>query len=172
MSAKRRWLPAVGLSAMACVVATIGWFAIHTEPMSPKSAAQSPTPDPQKAYFKNLSIQFMNAVDESEKTGDASKADAFTVAGSEANGNAGLGALITHQNKQALVVDRLDVDPDSWNIQVGTETDVNFTYHVFAHPASFPQLNSEGADQERGPFTAHLAYEKVNGQWLIFTFDD
>lgn len=166
--ARWRW-QVVGLALAAVLIGGFAWVASRdsagTRPGAAVSPTASPTADPRVAMFKQLTVQFLQALDDSDRTGSASAADALTVPGSQAAGNAGINADISIQNHKNFMVSRLDLDESSWRISPAGIVDVR--YSVFGHEATWPSLAPLEADHERGPFAIHLEFEDFNGQWLV-----
>ena len=115
--------------------------------------------------FKRLTVQFLQTLEDSAKTGDTKAADPLTVPGSQARGADAVTAEISAKNGKNFIATSVSYDDSTWRIRPSGIVDV--TYSVVGHEAAWPSLRALESDHVRGPFHLHLEFEDFNGTWLI-----
>jgi hypothetical protein len=174
------WLQIAGLLVACGVIAGLAVLAFARgasppRPVSPRptaSARATATPDPRVAEVEAAARRYVQALQDSAKTGDPAPVDALVVPGSQAAGLAGIAASFSRTEKYNFIVDRVDFDAASWIAQVNTTTaTVSFRYSLHGHDADWPSLRPRETDHESQPLSASYQFELHEGSWLIAHID-
>lgn len=171
------WLQIGGLGVALAAVVVLGMLAFGcgssspTHPVTPHasvSAHASATADPRVAEVEAAARRYIEAVEQSAKTGDASEVDKLVVPGSQAEGNAGIASSFSQSNHYNFISTRIDYDSSSWQTDVAASTaTVDVKYALFGHNADWPSLTPREPDHEIQPVSLHLVFELRGGQWLL-----
>jgi hypothetical protein len=165
-----------GLLVAAAIVVMLALFAFgcgsaphpSPPPTATSSPHASPTLDARAAAVEAAARRYVQALQDSAKTGDPSGVDALVVSGSQAEGNAGIGASFSRSNHYNFIATRIDFDETAWDVTVRKDTaTVRFRFSLFGHEADWPSLTPRGPDHEKGPVELHLDLELRSGAWLV-----
>ena len=165
-----------GISVAVAAVVVLGLLAfgcgsgtkVVGTPVAKVTARPTPTVDGRVADVEAAARRYVEALEASAKTGDASAVDALVVAGSQAEGNAGILADFSRENHYNFIAGRVDYDPSSWQVSVGgaTATAV-FQFELFGHNADWPSLRAREADHESHSVQMNLEFQLEDGKWLV-----
>jgi hypothetical protein len=164
----------VGVALVAVVaLAALAFGACGSSSRVSRSAV-SPTAratasaDPRVAEVEAAARRYVEALEASAKSGDASAVDALVMPGSQAEGNAGIVSSFSRANGYNFIASRIEYASDSWQVTVVDDTaTVLVTYSVFGHAADWPSLRPRESDHEAKPTSLHLEFELSKGQWLV-----
>jgi hypothetical protein len=163
-------LVACGLIAGLAVLA-FGRGASPPRPVPPRASASAratATPDPRVAEVEAAARRYIEAVEQSARTGDPSEVDQLVVPGSQAEGNAAITADFSRENHYNFIATRIDVDPASTHVTVlSTSASAIVQYVLFGHDADWPSLRPRETDHSTKPVTLHLEFELRADKWLI-----
>ena len=151
-----------------------GSFAACSSATTSSAAAVSPTPNKaaEVAAVKAAVTAFISAYDRSGQTGNAAPAEALTVPGSTAQGNAGDFASAEINNSKGFAVVRLDIDASSWSVSLQSPNVATATvsWRTYGHWVTYPQLEQIGPDQYDPGYRTEYELQKVGHTWLISSF--
>jgi hypothetical protein len=157
----------VALAVLVFARGPSGAPAVHRASASPTTRA-TPTADARVLAVEAAARRYVEAVEESARSGDPAPVDALVVPGSQAEGNAGVAADISRQDHQNFIASRIDFDERSWSVSVAeTVATVTFRYAAFGHAASWPSLRPREADHETREVGMTLEFELRDGLWLV-----
>jgi len=140
---------------------------VHLSPAT-TTPRPSPTADPRIAEVEAAAKRYVEAVEQSAKTGSATMVDQLVVHGSQAEGNAGITADFSRENHYNFMSNRIDFVNSSWQVTVNSSTaSVSVQYSVFGHDADWPSLRPRESDHESAPVRLTLELEYQSGQWLV-----
>lgn len=165
-----------GVGVALAGVAVLGLLAFgcgSSAPVRPTATA-SPTPhptattDPRVAEVDAAVRRYVQAVEDSARTGSATAVDALVVAGSQAAGNAGIVANLSRENHYNFIASRIDYDASSWHVAVLDATaNVTVRYSLYGHLADWPSLAPKEADHETPTAQLQLELALRDGRWLV-----
>jgi hypothetical protein len=135
------------------------------------SVHATPTPNPEVARVKAAVTAFIEAYDKSGETGNSDSAEALTLPGSAAVGNADMFAAAAIDGGKGFAVVRVDIDPMSWDVVVtGDSAVVDVSWKTYGHWISYPQGQTLGPDHEDPGYKSQLELKEVGGRWLVESF--
>lgn len=162
-------LVAVAGVAVLCVLAfgrsgAAGHFSPTARPSV--SASPSPTADPRVAEVEEAARRYVQALQDSAKTGDPGVVDALVVPGSQAAGNAGIASSFSRDNHYAFIASGITYS--GWRIDLtGSAASVDLQYTLVGHAADWPSLRPRESDHAQGPIAMHLEFELHGASWLV-----
>jgi hypothetical protein len=137
-------------------------------PSASPSVRASVTADPRVAEVEAAARRYIEAVEQSAKTGDASEVDKLVVAGSQAEGNAAITANFSRENRFNFIASRIDYNGHSWRTSVGqTTASISVGYSLFGHTADWPSLRAREEDHQTAEVQLQLEFELRDGKWLV-----
>jgi hypothetical protein len=162
----------LGVAAGACVVLGVLAFGCGSGAPARPSATASPTArptasaDPRVAEVDAAVRRYVQAREDSARTGDPTAVDALVVPGSQAAGSAGVASSFSRDNHFAFIASRIDFSRVDAQVNVDSAT-ATVTYSTYGHLADWPSLKPREADRENGPFTLKLVLELHGTAWLV-----
>jgi hypothetical protein len=166
-----------GISIAVAMVVALGLLAFGrgsggtkgvASPRPSPSPHATPTVDPRVAEVEAAARRYVEAVEESARTGNPSSVDQLVVHGSQAEGNAAISADFSRENHYNFISSRIDFDESSWRISVeATTATVSLKYAAFGHNADWPSLRPREADHETTQVRMSLEFEDQDGKWLV-----
>src|SRR5579884_3792451 len=109
------------------------------------SARATATADPRVAEVEAAVRRYVQAMQDSARTGDATAVDALVVPGSQAAGNAGVGAAFSRDNHYAFIASRVDIASLTVSLNVTTAM-ASVSYSLYGHTADWPSLKPRESD--------------------------
>lgn len=126
----------------------------------------TPTADPRVAAVEAAARRYVQALEDSAKSGNPSAVDALVVPGSQAAGNAGIASSFSRDNHYVFVA--ATIGYAEWRTTVNdTSADVAFQYTLFGHAADWPSLKPREPDRTNGPISLSLEFELHGDTWLV-----
>ena len=182
---RRNWIPTVGMIVAVAFVAWLGWINVRGgsgkgvgvptatasasgSPLGP-SATASPTADPAIAEAVAAAKAWIQAYYDSYRTGDASVLNAMADPGSDADGLAGEPRTTVLTHHKTVVLTQLTYGPIDASV-VGDVASVDVSYTTVGVPSDWPSLKATGPSESR-LWHNHMAMMRINGKWLIDSFD-
>jgi hypothetical protein len=156
---------ALGLLAFGCG-SSGGTPPRAVSPSASASVRASATADPRVAEVEAAARRYVQALQESAKSGDPSPVNALVVPGSQAAGNAGVASNFSRDNHYAFIASRVDFAAVAATVNRTTAT-AKVTYALYGHTADWPSLTPRESDHETGSFDLSLDLELRGSQWLV-----
>ena len=164
----------LGVGVGACVALGVLAFGCGSSAPVRATATASPTPrptataDPRVAQVEAAARQYIQAVEDSARTGSAAQVDALVVPDSQAAGNAGVVANLSRANHYNFIASRVDYDDSSWHVTLLTDTaTLVVRYSLYGHLADWPSLTPREPDHETSAVQLQLEFALRDGQWLV-----
>jgi hypothetical protein len=132
------------------------------------SVRATATPNPRVAQVEAAVRRYIEAVQASARTGNASGVDQLVVAGSQAEGNAGIVANLSRENHYNFIATSIHLDEAAWIVSLSRETaSVTARYSLVGHLADWPSLTPRESDHETPAVQLQLGFELRDGKWLV-----
>src|SRR5207302_9301785 len=132
----------------------------------------SATPDPRVEQVKAVAREFVRALWDSAKSGDAAVVERFVESGTQAAGNADVLATNSREGHHNFITSRVDFIENAWIIDVVSQhAHVEVAYTLFGHDADWPSLAPRESDHQSKIVSDRIDLEFVQSQWLVYRFN-
>jgi hypothetical protein len=166
-----------GLGVAAMAVVGLGMLAFGcgsgaqppphaVSPSASPSVRASATVDPRVAEVEAAARRYVQALQESAKSGNPTPVNNLVVPGSQAAGNAGVASSFSKDNHYAFIASRVDFGSVVAAVNQDTAT-AKITYALYGHTADWPSLAPRESDHETASFDLSLELDLRGSQWLV-----